>query len=365
MPIILIVLTLVFSAFVWHTAQAQPSFYAFESGHVRPLALSPDGSRLYAVNTPDNRLEVFAVSPDGLIHLEAVPVGMEPVAVAAPHANYVWVVNHLSDSVSIVDVSRSPFRVVRTLLVGDEPNDIVFAGTDRQRAFITTAHRGQNSPHPRGHYNQPGMGRADAYVFGADRAQTVSDAAPDAVLPLFGDKPRALAVSPDGRQVYAAIFHSGNQTTTVSEGVVCNGGAQAAPCNVGGVVYPGGLPAPNTNHEERRGPETGLIVKYNGSQWTDELGRDWSNAVRFDLPDLDVFTVDANTLETVASMSGVGTILFNMAVNPQTGALYVSNTEARNEVRFEGPGIHASEAKPSHVPPTVPGPSARSPHHGH
>lgn len=41
----------------WHTAWAQPSFYVFESGHVRPLALSPDGSRLYAVNTPDNRRE--------------------------------------------------------------------------------------------------------------------------------------------------------------------------------------------------------------------------------------------------------------------------------------------------------------------
>ena len=36
---------------------------------------------------------------------------------------------------------------------------------------------------------------------------------------------------------------------------------------------------------------------------------------------------------------GVGTVLFNMAVNPVNGHLYVSNTEARNEVRFEGPGL--------------------------
>lgn len=199
------------------------------------------------------------------------------------------------------------------------------------------------------------MGRADVYVFDVNRAQATPDAAPDAVLTLFGDKPRALAVSPDGRQVHAAIFHSGNRTTTVTEGVVCNGGAQAVPCRIAGVVYPGGLPAPNTNHEGQRGPETGLIVKFDGSQWTDELGRDWSNGVRFNLPDLDVFTVDANTLETVASAAGVGTILFNMAVHPQTGAIYVSNTEARNEVRFEGPGIHASGVKPSGVPPTVRG----------
>jgi len=33
---------------------------------VRPLALSPDQSRLYAINTPDNRLEIFAVDVGGL-----------------------------------------------------------------------------------------------------------------------------------------------------------------------------------------------------------------------------------------------------------------------------------------------------------
>ena len=35
----------------------------------------------------------------------------------------------------------------------------------------------------------------------------------------------------------------------------------------------------------------------------------------------------------------VGTTLFNMAVNRVNGKVYVTNTEARNEVRFEGPGI--------------------------
>jgi len=49
-------------------AYAQTDYYLFESGHVRPLALSPDGAQLYAVNTPDNRLEIFAVSDEGLTH---------------------------------------------------------------------------------------------------------------------------------------------------------------------------------------------------------------------------------------------------------------------------------------------------------
>src|SRR6266403_2061105 len=148
------------------------SFVEFESGQVRPLALSPDRSRLFAVNTPDDRLEIFAVDGAGnLTHTGSVAVGLEPVAVAARTNGEVWVVNHLSDSVSIIDVSSNPPRVVRTLLVGDEPRDIVFAGTGGNRAFITTAHRGQN----RGADPQlttPGVGRADVWVFDAANLET-------------------------------------------------------------------------------------------------------------------------------------------------------------------------------------------------
>src|SRR5262249_58710281 len=39
-----------------------------------------------------------------------------------------------------------------------------------------------------------------------------------------------------------------------------------------------------------------------------------------------------------ASFAHVGTVLFNMVTNPVSGKVYVSNTDARNEVRFEGPG---------------------------
>src|SRR5436309_1933887 len=204
-------------------AAGASSFVPFESGQVRPLALSPDDLHLYAVNTPDDRLEIFDVDSQGnLTHSGSVPVGLEPVAAAAHgDARHVWVVNHLSDSVSIVDVSSSPPRVVRTLLVGDEPRDIVFAGPGGNRAFITTAHRGQNSGVPLADFTTEGIGRADVCVFDVT--------------------------------------------------------------NFGSV--PGGSPA--------------------------EVG---------------------------VPYTGVGTILFDMVTNPGTGKVYVSNTEARNEVRFEGPG---------------------------
>jgi YVTN family beta-propeller protein len=314
---------------------AHASYTLFEAGQVRPLALSPDGSRLFAVNTPDGALEIFDVTAFGLAPAASVPIGLEPVAVAARNNTEVWVVNHLSDSVSIVDVATSPPRVVRTLLVGDEPRDIVFAGPGGNRAFITTAHRGQNSPYNDpanpGELTTPGIGRADVWVFDAATPGASLGGDPETIMTLFGDTPRALAVSPDGDTVYAAVFKSGNRTTTLNEGIV---------------TAAGGLPEPsNQTIDGIQQPDVGLIVKHDGSKWTDELGRDWSNMVRFNLPDLDVFAIDAAAPVPVEidSFAGVGTVLFNMAVNPVSGKVYVANTEAVNEVRFEGTRAPDSE----------------------
>ncbi|MDX1696941.1 MAG: hypothetical protein R3308_01575, partial [Thiohalobacterales bacterium] len=312
------------------------------------MAMSPAGDRLFVVNTPDNRLEIFTVTADGLTPAGSVPVGLEPVAVAARNNDEVWVVNHLSDSISIVDTGVSPPRVKRTLLVGDEPRDIVFAGTGGNRAFITTAHRGQNSPYPSatdpGELTREGIGRADVWVFDATGLGAGLGGEPETIITLFGDTPRPLAVSPDGSTVYAGVFHSGNLTTTIPEGAVCNGGAGAASCTVDGAIAPGGLPAPNVDSDNQLQPEVGLIVKFNGTAWVDELGRDWSGLVRFDLPDKDVFAIDANAdpPAEVAFYTGVGTILYNMATSPATGKLFVANTQAINEVRFEGTRSEAS-----------------------
>ena len=316
------------------------SYTLFESGQVRPLVMSADGKHLYALNTPDNHLEIFRIKKRGLKLIQSVPVGLEPVAVAVRNRSEVWVVNHLSDSVSIIDVSRFPARLKRTLLVGDEPRDIVFAGR-KKRAFITTAHRGQNSPvDPQ--FFTPGVPRADVWVFDAAKPGKSMGGEPLTIISLFTDKPRALAVSPDGNLVYAAGFHSGNKTTTINEASVCNGGVQAPACQPDAaytLFAPGGLPAPNVSViEGLQQPEVGLIVQHNGTNWVDELGRIWDDIVRFNLPDKDVFVINANANPPIQSdvFSGVGTVLFNMITNPRTGKVYVSNTEASNKVRFEG-----------------------------
>jgi DNA-binding beta-propeller fold protein YncE len=308
------------------------SFVNFESGHVRPLALAPDTHRLFAVNTPDNRVAVYDVTSSGLALATEVPVGLEPVAAAtrtnALGRTEVWVVNHLSDSVSIVevdpdDLSRS--RVTRTLLVGDEPRDIVFAGSGAGRAFVTCAHRGQNRPgDPQ--LTTPGVPRADVWVFDAASPGGALGGTPigGAPIALFADTPRALATN--GAVVWAAAFHSGNQTTTVLEPVVS------------GTL---GLPPPPPNSTPNA-PGAGLIVKWNAvsGQFEDELGRGWNSQLEFRLPDHDVFLIDADAavpaLVTPPNVvDHVGTIIFNMAVNPVTGRLYVANTDARNQVRFE------------------------------
>ncbi|HKC52156.1 MAG TPA: hypothetical protein VKF60_15285, partial [Myxococcota bacterium] len=218
------------------SAFGQGNYTLFESGPVRPLAQSPNGTLLFACNIPDARLEIFAVSANGLAHVGSVPVGLEPVAVAARSDSEVWVVNQLSDSISIVDVTTQ--RVTRTLLVGDEPRDIVFAGPGKNRAFITAAHRGQNRP------GDPqllsgGVGRSDVWVFDTASLGAALGGTPLAVLNLFGDTPRALAVTANGATVYAAVFHSGDQTTAVPQGVLPTPGpfqTLPRPAPVGGTL---------------------------------------------------------------------------------------------------------------------------------
>jgi len=328
-------------------------FVAFESGQVRPLALSQDGKHLFAVNTPDNTLEIFKITVNSFFLQYSVPVGLEPVAVAEAPNGEIWVVNHLSDSVSVINTQSSPPHVTKTLLVGDEPRDIVFAGTGKNRAFITTAHRGQNSPYgPNlmpdnpGQTATPGIGRADVWVFDSNATGAAFGGTPLTIISHFTDTPRALTVSADGNTVYAAGFHTGNKTTVINDGAVCTGGDLATACSpANGPSAPGGLPAPNVNFSDNApAPEVGLIVKNIGTQWLDEKNRDWSNQVLFNLPDTDVFAINANAnppLQT-AAYAGVGTILYNMVSNPVSGKIYVSNTEARNEVRFEGRRINTT-----------------------
>jgi YVTN family beta-propeller protein len=313
---------------------ADVSFSVFESGHVRPLALSEDKTHLFALNTPASRLEIFNVESGLPIFVESVVVGLEPVAVAV-RGQQAWVVNHLSDSVSIVDFSMTPARVINTIYTGDEPRDIVFAGENRNLAFVSAAHRGQNAGFDPELYT-PSVPRSVVWVFDRQNLGVTLGGTPITVLRMFGDTIRSLAVSFDAKRVYAAVFNSGNQTTTVFSDVA-NGGLTKPPplAATNGVIA----------------PRTGLIVKFDGKDWLDSGDQatgsppaKWNDRMNFTLPDNDVFEIDAmlDQPKEVQAYKSVGTTLYNMAVNPVSGDVFVANTDALNHIRFIGPGTVSS-----------------------
>ena len=306
---LIVTLAIVSIAVVWierrHStlviAQSQISTYKnFEAPQVHPLAITPDGTRLLAVNTPNNSLSVFHLTGRALTLMAEIPVGLEPVSVAVRNDREIWVANWLSDSVSVVDLKT--WNVTRTFDVGDEPTDIVFAGQTREMAFVC--------------------------VSGSSQIKVYDPATPSAapqVIAIRGKQPRALTRDANGSRVFVSIFESGNQTTTVPAASVAAGGGPPAP----NPSMSGSLPA---------APGVGLIVKWNGSGWSDERsdGR-WTSFIPYTLADVDIAVLDTSgaTPTLNREVHNVGTHIGNAVVDPAGNQLLVVNDEARNNVRFE------------------------------
>lgn len=259
-------------------AFAQTNFAHFEGRQTHPIGLTPDGTRLLAVNTPDARLSVFQ-APRGSnaapVLISEIPVGLEPVSLRARTDDEVWIVNELSDSVSVVSLSR---RVAfDTLHCPDEPADVIFA---QGKAFVSCAR---------------------------NNLLRVFDAATRAELgtiELDGLNPRSLAVDTEGARVYAAFQLSGNRTTVLPASVAP---PPPAPTNTN-------LPAP---------PQTAVIVKATDSR------------VRFTVLDHDVAEISVTEQRVLRYFTDVGTSLFDLAIRPGANEVWAVNTDARNVVRFE------------------------------
>lgn len=103
------------------SAQNPFDFKNFEAPQVHPLAITPDGTRLLATNTPNGTLSVFHVTGNSLTLLAEIPVGLEPVSVAARNNGEAWVTNWLSDSVPLGAGRRMSIdREVNGILDGDQ-----------------------------------------------------------------------------------------------------------------------------------------------------------------------------------------------------------------------------------------------------
>lgn len=250
----------------------------FEARQTHPVERALDGVRLLALHSLEGRLAVFHCGPDASDRPELVdeiPVGLEPVSVRARTADEVWVVNEVSDSVTIVSLARR--AVVATLPSPDEPADVVFAGG---RAFVSCARN------------------ALLRVFDAEERRELE------TVPLSGVFPRSLAVSATGEEVLVAFLHSGNGTT------VLPAAAAPPPESPGNPALP---PA----------PVVARIVDASDTR------------VGYRVLDHDVAVVSVRDPEQVKYMGGVGTSLFTIAARPGSQEWWVGNTEANNRTRYE------------------------------
>jgi len=308
------------------------SFVNFETAPVHPVALSPDGNRLAVCNLADNRLEFFNLSSGVPVSIGGVPVGVDPVSVRFRTASEAWVVNHISDSVSVVNVDL--MRVVATIDTGDAPADVAFAGNP-ERAFVSCT---------------------------STNAVQVFDPANRALLQTLGiegQRPKAIAVSPDRAKVYVAIFESGNRSTVLSTSVGTLDGVpqpsvvdlptgphhgQNPPPNNGTNFLPVINPAISTNVAV---PKVSVIAKKNAAgRWMDDNNGDWTEFVSgtnsvfsgrprgWDILDHDVAVIDTASMG-VSYLTGLMNICMDLAVNPASGQVAVVGTDALNHIRFE------------------------------
>jgi YVTN family beta-propeller protein len=273
------------------TSDNEPAgFQVWESPQTNPIAITPDGSRLYVAHTTGGFVTV--VDTYLLIASPQITVGDEPVSVTVrPDGNEVWVSNHLSDSVSVIDsnpASPTYHQVIDTVqwidpttLVTrfDEPANVVFASNSK--AYVALSSRNQIAVVDVATRTVTGV----LLVNGFDH--------------LTAQEPRAMVVR-NGR-LYVAAFESDNQT----ELSACGLSGAPPQCTISPLALQQFVTDPNL---------PGVIKNI---------------VVDPDVPDRDVFVFDTANDQLVDIVAGVGTLLYGLAVDSQDN-VFVAQTEARN-----------------------------------
>ena len=251
-----------------------------ESPHAHPIAV--DANRVYVANTPAGTLDVIDRTTHTIV--ARVSVGVDPVSVAVrPDGKEVWVSNHVSDSVSVVDSDRnSPtfLQVVATIqefdpktkaTLFDEPVGIAFAGNDK--AYVALSSENQI-----------------AVVDVASRKVRKR-------LKILAQDPRAIAVR--GDRLYVIPFESNNKTQL-------SGGAKD-----------------KIDHRLVTFDAYEHSIKNNNVL---SLGHVVDIVKHPLVPDRDLFVFDVKTDTLVATIDTLGTLLYGLAVD-STGHVYIAETE--------------------------------------
>ncbi|SVA84941.1 uncharacterized protein METZ01_LOCUS137795, partial [marine metagenome] len=265
-------------------ASAKIGYPSFLSPHSSPIAIH--GDQVFVVNTPSDTVDVIDKKNQKIV--ERINVGVDPVSVAVrPDGKEVWVSNHISDSVSIIDtVASSPtyLHVVATIQEFDkrarstrfdEPVGIAFASN--KKAYVALSSKNE-------------IGVIDVVKREVEKR-----------LKITAQDPRAIVVR--GDRLYVIPFESNNQTQL-------SGGAKD---KIDGklVTFDAYDHSIDNNNVLSLGHVTD-IVKHP------------------DVPDRDLYVFDTKTDELVEVIDSLGTLLYGLAVDSK-GRVYIAQTDARND----------------------------------
>jgi YVTN family beta-propeller protein len=264
-----------------------PRYLNFETPQCNAITLSRRG-RLYLINTPGH--EIIEMTRSGKIK-RRLPVGLEPSGVAAsPDGRTLYVTNHLSDSISVVDVKKWQVKATieqidpdNRLAILDEPCGVAFSPTEA-KAFVT-------------------LSQPNRVAVIDTTTHSVTD-----LVDIPGEDPRALRVSRDGRHVFVAAFASGNQTEVEVAG-------EETLYEAAGNWWQGFL-----NSMRAALGNTGL---------TGRISTPAAGANLAQRPDKDIFIMNTATLE-ITSIDDVGTLLYDIEVSPDGNTLWVASTNHEN-----------------------------------
>jgi YVTN family beta-propeller protein len=256
---------------------------SFLSPHARPIVAH--GDYVFVVNTPCDTIDVLHANSGHM--LRRIPVGIDPVSLAIrPDGRELWVANHVSDSISVIDLDDSKptfLHVVATVqdinpktkaTRFDEPVGIAFA--NNQKAYVALSSENKI-----------------AVVDVASRKVTKG-------LPVRAQDPRAIMVRND--RLYVLPFESNNKTQLS-----------------GGYKIDGKLVTFNA-HEHSIANNNVL-----------SLGHVTDIVKHPRVPDRDLFVFDVKTDKLIQTVDTLGTLLYGMTVDSK-GTVFVAQTDARNEV---------------------------------
>ena len=256
---------------------------SFLSPHSRPMALN--GEHVFVANTPADTVDVIDRRTGRVVR--RIAVGVDPVGLALrPDGKELWVSNHISDSVSVIDLdseNATRFHVVATVqdldprtkaTRFDEPVGIAFATNDKAYVALSSENK---------------------IAVVNTRTRKVEKR-----LNITAQDPRALVVQ--GERLYVVPFESNNKTQLS-----------------GGYRVDGELVTFNA-HEHSIANNNVL-----------SLGHVTDIVKHPRVPDRDLYIFDTKTDRLVQTIDTLGTLLYGLTVGSK-GQVFIAQTDARNDV---------------------------------